>query len=63
MRFFLTFELLERRYFGELVNLLDIQVQEMKSMSTAIRKLEGDDHLLCNQSIFFGQFVIIVLEQ
>lgn len=31
----------ERRYFGELVNLLDIQVQEMKSMSTAIRKLEG----------------------
>lgn len=31
----------ERRYFGELVNLLDIQLHEMKSMSTAIRKLEG----------------------
>ncbi|XP_030531331.1 peroxisomal membrane protein PEX14 isoform X2 [Rhodamnia argentea] len=31
----------EKRCFGELVNLLDIQLQEMKSMSTAIRKLKG----------------------
>ncbi|XP_021901219.1 peroxisomal membrane protein PEX14 isoform X2 [Carica papaya] len=31
----------ERRYFGELMSLLDVQVQEMKSMSNAIRKLEG----------------------
>ncbi|KAF8037122.1 hypothetical protein BT93_B0135 [Corymbia citriodora subsp. variegata] len=31
----------ERRYFGELVKLLDVQLQEMKSMSTSIRKLEG----------------------
>ncbi|XP_010027726.2 peroxisomal membrane protein PEX14 isoform X2 [Eucalyptus grandis] len=31
----------ERKYFGELVKLLDVQLQEMKSMSTAIQKLEG----------------------
>ncbi|KAM7471312.1 hypothetical protein LguiA_009495 [Lonicera macranthoides] len=31
----------ERRYFGELMNLLNMQIQEMKSMSIAIRKLEG----------------------
>lgn len=54
MRFFLTFELLEKKCFGELVKLLDVQLQEMKSMSTAIQKLEGDDHLLCDQSIFLG---------
>ncbi|KAF3437035.1 hypothetical protein FNV43_RR19788 [Rhamnella rubrinervis] len=32
----------ERRYFSELMNMLDVQVQEMKSMSNAIRKLEGE---------------------
>lgn len=32
----------ERRYFGELMSLLDVQVQEMKSMSNSIRKLEGE---------------------
>ncbi|XP_015882589.3 peroxisomal membrane protein PEX14 isoform X1 [Ziziphus jujuba] len=32
----------ERRYFVELMNMLDVQVQEMKSMSNAIRKLEGE---------------------
>ncbi|KDO69669.1 hypothetical protein CISIN_1g009434mg [Citrus sinensis] len=31
----------ERRYFSELMNLLDVQLQEMKSMSNSIRKLEG----------------------
>ncbi|KAK3035330.1 hypothetical protein RJ639_034038 [Escallonia herrerae] len=35
----------EKRYFGELMNLLDAQVQEMKSMSTAIRKLEGQSSI------------------
>ncbi|KAM5572042.1 peroxisomal membrane protein PEX14 [Rosa sericea] len=32
----------ERKYFGELMSLLDVQVQEMKSMSNSIRKLEGE---------------------
>ncbi|KAK9926888.1 hypothetical protein M0R45_024096 [Rubus argutus] len=32
----------ERRYFGELMSLLDVQVQEMKSLSNSIRKLEGE---------------------
>ncbi|KAK6249486.1 Peroxisome membrane anchor protein Pex14p [Theobroma cacao] len=31
----------ERRRFEEFMNLIDVQVQEMKSMSNAIRKLEG----------------------
>ncbi|XP_040986949.1 peroxisomal membrane protein PEX14 [Juglans microcarpa x Juglans regia] len=31
----------ERRYFEEFTNVLDVQVQEMKSMTNAIRKLEG----------------------
>ncbi|XP_022726854.1 peroxisomal membrane protein PEX14 [Durio zibethinus] len=31
----------ERRHFEEFMNLIDVQVQEMKSMSNAIRKLEG----------------------
>lgn len=35
----------EKRYFGELMNLLEVQVQEMKSMSNAIRKLEGQSDL------------------
>jgi peroxin-14 len=30
----------EKRYFGELMNLLDVQVREMKSMSNSIKKLE-----------------------
>nr|GMN21521.1 hypothetical protein TIFTF001_048889 [Ficus carica]GMN21532.1 hypothetical protein TIFTF001_048891 [Ficus carica] len=32
----------ERRYFGELMNMLDVQVQEMKSMRNSIQKLEGE---------------------
>ncbi|PQQ16451.1 peroxisomal membrane protein PEX14 [Prunus yedoensis var. nudiflora] len=32
----------ERRYFVELMSLLDVQVQEMKSMNNSIRKLEGE---------------------
>ncbi|KAL6181841.1 hypothetical protein ACLB2K_048490 [Fragaria x ananassa] len=32
----------ERKYFGELMSLLDVQVQEMKSMSNSIRRLEGE---------------------
>lgn len=35
----------EKRYFGELMSLLDMQVQEMKSMSNAIRKLEGQSKI------------------
>ncbi|XP_071709833.1 peroxisomal membrane protein PEX14-like [Rutidosis leptorrhynchoides] len=30
----------EKKYFGELLSLLDVQVREMKSMSNSIRKLE-----------------------
>ncbi|KAK1565191.1 hypothetical protein Q3G72_020789 [Acer saccharum] len=38
----------EKRYFEEFMSLLDVQVQEMKSMNNAIRKLEG-------QSNYFGK--------
>ncbi|KAF9667864.1 hypothetical protein SADUNF_Sadunf15G0067600 [Salix dunnii] len=31
----------EKKYFKEFTNMLDVQVQEMKSMSTAIHRLEG----------------------
>lgn len=34
----------ERRYFSEFMNLLDVQLQEMKSMSNSIRKLEGQSN-------------------
>ncbi|WCJ36069.1 Peroxisomal membrane protein PEX14 [Euphorbia peplus] len=36
----------EKRYFEEFMNLLDVQVKEMKSMGTAIRKLEGQNNNL-----------------
>nr|XP_043615269.1 peroxisomal membrane protein PEX14 isoform X2 [Erigeron canadensis] len=36
----------EKKYFGELLSLLDVQVQEMKSMSNSIRKLEGQSNIL-----------------
>ncbi|KAI3759387.1 hypothetical protein L6452_07161 [Arctium lappa] len=35
----------EKRYFGELMSLLDMQVQEMKSMSNSIKKLEGQSNI------------------
>ncbi|XP_024024492.1 peroxisomal membrane protein PEX14 isoform X2 [Morus notabilis] len=35
----------EKRYFGELMNMLNVQVQEMKSMSNSIQKLEGTKKL------------------
>ncbi|GAY38869.1 hypothetical protein CUMW_040030 [Citrus unshiu] len=35
---------IKRRYFSELMNLLDVQLQEMKSMSNSIRKLEGQSN-------------------
>ncbi|PON73775.1 Peroxisomal membrane protein [Parasponia andersonii] len=41
----------ERRYFGELMNMLDVQVQEMKSMSNSIRKLEGETNVLRRTSL------------
>ncbi|EEF52002.1 peroxisomal membrane protein PEX14 [Ricinus communis] len=41
----------EKRYFGEFMNLLDLQVQEMKSMSTAIHKLEGQNNNLGRTSL------------
>ncbi|KAL9439208.1 hypothetical protein AB3S75_024794 [Citrus x aurantiifolia] len=34
----------ERIYFSEFMNLLDVQLQEMKSMSNSIRKLEGQSN-------------------
>ncbi|CAJ1943872.1 unnamed protein product [Sphenostylis stenocarpa] len=40
----------ERRYFVEVVSLLDKQVQEMKSMTNAIRRLEGQEDLRISQS-------------
>jgi len=35
----------EKKYFGELMSLLGVQVQEMKSMSNSIRKLEGQSSI------------------
>ncbi|KVI06334.1 Peroxisomal membrane protein 14 [Cynara cardunculus var. scolymus] len=35
----------KKRYFGELMSLLDMQVQEMKSMSNSIKKLEGQSNI------------------
>ncbi|XP_027329289.1 peroxisomal membrane protein PEX14 isoform X2 [Abrus precatorius] len=40
----------ERRYFLEVVSLLDKQVQEMKSMTNAIRRLEGQEDLRVSQT-------------
>ncbi|KAK7347015.1 hypothetical protein VNO80_21539 [Phaseolus coccineus] len=40
----------ERRYFVEVVSLLDEQVQEMKSMTNAIRRLEGQEDLRISQT-------------
>ncbi|BAT76098.1 Peroxisomal membrane protein [Vigna angularis] len=40
----------ERRYFVEVVSLLDKQVQEMKSMTNAIRRLEGQEDLQISQT-------------
>ena len=45
----------ERRYFGELMNMLDVHVQEMKSMSNAIRKLEGTKKFLYDQNGRYDQ--------
>ncbi|KAH7531687.1 hypothetical protein JRO89_XSUnG0012400 [Xanthoceras sorbifolium] len=41
----------EKRYFEEFMNLLDVQVQEMKSMSNSIRKLEGQTNYSGRASI------------
>lgn len=40
----------ERRYFVELMSLLDVQVQEMKSMNNSIRKLEGTGNIIRDQA-------------
>ncbi|KAK7389062.1 hypothetical protein VNO78_23894 [Psophocarpus tetragonolobus] len=40
----------ERRYLVEVVSLLDKQVQEMKSMTNAIRRLEGQEDLRISQT-------------
>ncbi|KAK7330486.1 hypothetical protein VNO77_24681 [Canavalia gladiata] len=40
----------ERRYFVEVVTLLDKQVQEMKSMTNALRRLEGQEDLRVSQT-------------
>ncbi|XP_038684181.1 peroxisomal membrane protein PEX14-like isoform X2 [Tripterygium wilfordii] len=42
----------EKRYFEEFMNLLDVQVKEMKSMSVAVRKLEEQANNPGNASIF-----------
>jgi peroxin-14 len=34
----------EKRYFQELMNLLEVQVREMKSMGNSIQRLQGSDH-------------------
>ncbi|KAJ0439630.1 putative peroxisomal membrane protein [Helianthus annuus] len=36
----------EKKFYGELLSQLDVQVQEMKSMSNSIRKLEGSRLLI-----------------
>ncbi|KAL5544205.1 hypothetical protein UlMin_007989 [Ulmus minor] len=41
----------ERRYFGELMNMLDMQVKEMKIMGNSIRKLEGETNALARNSL------------
>lgn len=41
----------EKRYFEDFKNLLDVQVREMKSMSTTIRKLEGQTNNLGRTSL------------
>ncbi|KAK3224959.1 hypothetical protein Dsin_004821 [Dipteronia sinensis] len=41
----------EKRYFEEFMSLLDVQVQEMKSMNNAIRKLEGQTNYSGKTSI------------
>jgi peroxin-14 len=40
----------ERKYFGELLNVLDMQVQEMKSMGNSIKRLEGETSALRRNS-------------
>ncbi|KAF5758577.1 putative peroxisomal membrane protein [Helianthus annuus] len=35
----------EKKFYGELLSQLDVQVQEMKSMSNSIRKLEGQSNI------------------
>lgn len=40
----------ERRYFVELMSLLDVQVQEMKSMNNSIRKLEGTGNIIRDEA-------------
>ncbi|KAF5751873.1 peroxisomal membrane protein PEX14 [Tripterygium wilfordii] len=42
----------DKRYFEEFMNLLDVQVKEMKSMSVAIRKLEGQANKPGTASVF-----------
>lgn len=46
----------ETRYIVELMNMLDVQMQEMKSMSNAIQKLEGIEKLLCVNKLIFTFF-------
>ncbi|MCH84565.1 peroxisomal membrane protein PEX14-like, partial [Trifolium medium] len=40
----------ERKYFVEVVSLLDKQIQEMKLMTSAIRRLEGQEDLRVSQT-------------
>ncbi|KAI4326725.1 hypothetical protein MLD38_032008 [Melastoma candidum] len=42
----------EKKYFGDLVNLLDVQLREMKLMNDAIRKLEGHANTSSSLSSF-----------
>lgn len=41
----------EKKYFGELLSLLDVQVQEMKSMSNSIKKLEGQSNNISGREV------------
>ncbi|KAK9054528.1 hypothetical protein SSX86_025606 [Deinandra increscens subsp. villosa] len=47
----------EKKYFGELLSVMDVQLQEMKSMSNSIKKLEGMEEVTFCQSNMQGREV------
>lgn len=49
----------EKKLFSELMNMLDMQVHEMKSMSRSIRKLEGTNSHGC--FILPGMYIYYIL--
>lgn len=55
----LTLNFADRKYFVEVVSLLDKQIQEMKLMTNAIRRLEGNWAISFN--LFIGGFMSEIL--